>query len=53
MFGAAATRLSLTTIGILQYLGPIIQFIIGLTIFDEDMSTAPVGRLRDGVARRW
>jgi chloramphenicol-sensitive protein RarD len=38
MFGAAATRLSLTTIGILQYLGPIIQFITGLTIFDEDMT---------------
>ncbi|MGA8986758.1 EamA family transporter RarD [Aeromicrobium sp.] len=40
LFGAAATRLSLTTIGLLQYLGPIIQFIVGLTIFGEDMSTA-------------
>ncbi|MBC7631821.1 MAG: EamA family transporter RarD [Flavobacterium sp.] len=40
MFGAAATRLSLTTIGLLQYLGPIIQFITGLTIFHEDMSSA-------------
>jgi chloramphenicol-sensitive protein RarD len=40
LFGAAATRLSLTTIGILQYLGPIIQFITGLTIFHEDMTTA-------------
>ena len=40
LFGAAATRLSLTTIGLLQYLGPIIQFIVGLTIFDEDMTTA-------------
>lgn len=40
LFGAAATRLSLTTIGILQYLGPIIQFITGLTIFDEDMTNA-------------
>lgn len=40
MFGAAATRLSLTTIGILQYLGPILQFVFGLTIFDEEMSTA-------------
>ncbi len=40
LFGAAATRLTLTTIGILQYLGPILQFVFGLTIFDEDMSTA-------------
>jgi chloramphenicol-sensitive protein RarD len=40
LFGAAATRLSLTTIGLLQYLGPIIQFITGLTIFDEDMTGA-------------
>ncbi|WP_254052200.1 EamA family transporter RarD [Aeromicrobium sp. A1-2] len=40
LFGAAATRLSLTTIGLLQYLGPIIQFIVGLTIFGEAMSTA-------------
>ncbi|QGG43322.1 EamA family transporter RarD [Aeromicrobium yanjiei] len=40
LFSAAATRLSLTTIGLLQYLGPIIQFIAGLTIFDEDMTDA-------------
>ncbi|MET0929980.1 MAG: EamA family transporter RarD [Aeromicrobium sp.] len=38
LFGAAATRLSLSTIGILQYLGPVIQFITGLLIFDEDMT---------------
>ncbi len=40
MFGAAATRLSLTTIGLLQYLGPIIQFILGLTLFGESMTPA-------------
>ncbi len=40
LFGAAATRLSLTTVGILQYLGPILQFIFGLTVFDEQMSPA-------------
>lgn len=40
LFSAAATRLSLTTIGLLQYLGPILQFLFGLTIFDEDMSGA-------------
>ena len=40
LFGAAATRLSLTTIGLLQYLGPFIQFILGLTVFDESMTSA-------------
>lgn len=40
LFGAAATRLTLTTIGLLQYLGPILQFIFGLAFFHEDMSTA-------------
>lgn len=40
LFGAAATRLSLTTIGLLQYLAPILQFVLGLTYFNEDMSTA-------------
>ncbi len=40
LFGAAATRLSLTTVGILQYLGPILQFVFGLTVFDEPMSSA-------------
>lgn len=38
MFGAAATRLSLTTLGILQYLGPVLQFITGLTFFGEEMT---------------
>lgn len=40
MFGGAATRLSLTTLGVLQYLGPILQFIFGLLVFDEAMSDA-------------
>ena len=38
MFGAAATRLSLTTIGLLQYLGPALQFILGLVVFGEEMT---------------
>lgn len=37
LFSGAATGMSLTTLGVLQYLGPIIQFIAGLTIFGEDM----------------
>lgn len=40
LFSAAATRLSLTTMGLLQYLGPVIQFIAGLTFFGEDMTPA-------------
>ena len=40
LFGAAATRLSLSTVGLLQYLGPVLQFILGLLVFDESMSTA-------------
>lgn len=40
LFGGAATRLSLTTIGLLQYLGPIVQFILGLTVFHEEMTSA-------------
>ena len=36
-FGAAATRVSLTTIGLLQYLAPTIQFALGVLVFREDM----------------
>jgi chloramphenicol-sensitive protein RarD len=38
-FGGAATRVSLTTIGMLQYLAPVIQFVLGLVVFHEPMST--------------
>ncbi|MEI6108888.1 MAG: EamA family transporter RarD [Actinomycetes bacterium] len=37
-FGVAIMRLPLTTIGMLQYLGPTIQFICGLLVFSEAMS---------------
>ncbi|MGZ5421886.1 MAG: EamA family transporter RarD [Aeromicrobium sp.] len=40
LFSGAATRLSLTTVGLLQYLGPIVQFILGLFVFHELMTTA-------------
>lgn len=39
-FGGAATRLPLVTLGLLQYLAPILQFAIGVWIFDESMPTA-------------
>ena len=37
LFGAAASRVPLTTLGILQYLAPILQFGLGVTLFDEPM----------------
>jgi hypothetical protein len=39
LFGAAATRVSMTTLGLLNYIAPIMQFIIGVLVFHEAMST--------------
>jgi chloramphenicol-sensitive protein RarD len=36
-FGAAATRVSMVTLGLLQYLAPILQFALGVLWFHEDM----------------
>jgi chloramphenicol-sensitive protein RarD len=38
-FGAAATRVSLTTMGILQYLTPTLQFLVGVLIQHEPLPT--------------
>lgn len=38
-FNAAATRLSLTTVGFIQYLGPSITFLLAIFIYDEPFST--------------
>jgi chloramphenicol-sensitive protein RarD len=40
-FGAAAIRVSMVSLGLLQYLAPIIQFALGVFWFHEDM---PAGR---------
>lgn len=37
-FGAAATRIPLVTLGLLQYLAPILQFALGVLWFREEMS---------------
>ena len=37
-FGAAAIRIPMTQLGLLQYLAPTIQFALGLLVFDESMS---------------
>ncbi len=41
-FAAAARRVPLTTIGLLQYLAPTMQFVLGLVVFHEPM---PASRL--------
>jgi chloramphenicol-sensitive protein RarD len=38
LFGAAAIRVSMVTLGLLQYLAPILQFFLGVLYFHEDMS---------------
>ena len=40
-FGFAATRVSMVSLGLLQYLAPVLQFLLGLLLFDEEM---PPGR---------
>jgi chloramphenicol-sensitive protein RarD len=37
-FGAAAIRVPMTTLGLLQYLAPLLQFLLGVTVLDEHMS---------------
>lgn len=39
-FGAAATRLNLTTIGLLQYIAPTFQFALGVLWFHEPMAAS-------------
>jgi chloramphenicol-sensitive protein RarD len=39
-FAGAANRLPLTTLGLLQYLTPVLQFVCGLTVFHETMPPA-------------
>ncbi|MBZ5735652.1 EamA family transporter RarD [Nocardioides sp. TRM66260-LWL] len=48
-FGAAATRVPLVTLGLLQYLAPILQFLLGVFVLDEAM---PASRLA-GFAIVW
>ncbi|MCW2614315.1 MAG: EamA family transporter RarD [Frankiales bacterium] len=37
LFGAAASRVPLTTLGILQYFAPTMQFLLGVTLFGEPL----------------
>jgi len=38
LFAAGARRLSLTTLGLLQYVSPTLQFLIGVWVFNEPFS---------------
>lgn len=40
LFGAAALRIPLSMIGLLQYVTPVMQFLIGVTVFAEPMPPA-------------
>lgn len=37
LFGAAATRVPLTWIGLMQYVAPVLQFLIGVLLYHESM----------------
>jgi chloramphenicol-sensitive protein RarD len=37
LFGAAAIRIPLATVGLLQYIAPVMQFAIGVLVYGEDM----------------
>jgi chloramphenicol-sensitive protein RarD len=49
LFGAAAIRIPLATVGLLQYIAPVMQFAIGVLLYDEPM---PLSRLA-GFALVW
>jgi chloramphenicol-sensitive protein RarD len=40
LFAAAARRVPLSVIGLLQYLTPVLQFVVGLLVFHEHMPVA-------------
>ena len=42
LFGTATTRVPLTWLGVMQYVAPTLQFIIGVTVFSETLSTVKV-----------
>jgi chloramphenicol-sensitive protein RarD len=42
LFGAAAVRIPLATVGLLQYITPVMHFMIGVLLYGEDM---PLSRL--------
>lgn len=43
LFGAAATRVRLSTLGLLQYVAPTLQFLIGVLVLGEPLSATQLG----------
>jgi chloramphenicol-sensitive protein RarD len=41
LFGVAAIRIPLATVGVLQYLAPVLQFLIGVVVYGEAMPASP------------
>jgi chloramphenicol-sensitive protein RarD len=39
LFGGAATRIPMTTLGLLQYIAPTMHFMLGIAVFHESMTT--------------
>ena len=50
-FAAAARRVPLSTVGLLQYLTPTLQLLCGVLLLGERMSAGPLGRLRARLGR--
>ena len=50
-FGGAATRIPLSTLGLMQYLTPTVQFLLGILFFREPMPADALGGLRADLAR--
>ena len=42
-FGGAATRIPLTTLGLLQYIAPTLQFLLGITVGDVTIEDSILG----------
>ena len=42
LFGAAAKRIRLTTLGLLQYIAPTLQFTIGAAVYGEELESATI-----------
>ena len=51
LFSGAATRLTMTSLGLLQYLAPILQFALGITVLGRGHAGRPLDRLRPGLGR--
>ena len=51
LFGAAASRLPLSTLGMIQYVAPIGQFVLAVALFHEAMPPGALGGLRPRVDR--